>query len=236
MQPKLIPAPAMAISPGRTLSPEMELSDPLVYVIDTDVANRRLIAQVLKEALIEHLVYDSTTAFLDSYEDRGPGCVLVDIRMPVISGVQLIGRMKEMNLGLSTILMTSHSDVGSVIRGFREGAADVFMKPIDESKVLERIHFEIEESRIVRMRQRKIAEARLRIAMLTDREKQVMALLVQGETNKRIAYKLNLSSKTVGAHRCNIMNKLEIKSLAQMIALNSSDLITGFAFDGKRLP
>lgn len=235
MHTKSIPAPAILTSPAQALSPELELSDPMVYVIDTDVASRRFIAQMLKEAAIDHLVYDSTTTFLGSYEDRGPGCVLVDIRMPVISGLQLMGRMKEMNLGMSTILMTSHSDVGSVIRGFREGAADVFIKPIDESKALERIHFEIEESRIMRMRQRKIQEARLRLAKLTDREKQVMALLVQGETNKRIAFKLNLSSKTVGAHRCNIMNKLEIKSLAQMIALSSSDLINGFAFGGMRV-
>ncbi|MBX2851230.1 MAG: response regulator [Phycisphaeraceae bacterium] len=201
----------------------------LVYVIDDDSAVRRSLSTILTAASIEHRCFERASDFLNQYEDVGPACIVTDVRMPEISGLQMLEQMEERGIEHPVIVTTGFSEVDTVIRAFRNGAVDVFEKPISGTLLLDRIQQAIQRDSKDRDRRKRAKELREKLEELSKRERQVMDLLMTGRSNKEIAWQLNLSDKTVAAHRAKMLNKLQFDSLTTMatsiVQLNlSSDI------------
>jgi FixJ family two-component response regulator len=200
---------------------------PFVYLIDDDPAVRRSLTALMGASELECQYFDRPSAFLAGYQDRGPACVVTDIRMPGMTGLELFDRMRSAGIDHPVIIMTGYSEVETVIRSFRNGVLDFFEKPVAGSLLLERIHQAIKQDRIAREKRARSAYLRESIAKLTDRERQVMGMLVEGKANKEIAWQLKLSDKAIAAHRANLLSKMQTDSLAQLIRqVTGSDLHT----------
>lgn len=203
-------------------------SASIVYIIDDDAAVRRSISALLSAAGMEHECFELASSFLAAYRDRGPACIVTDVRMPGMSGLQLLERVRTAGIEHPVIVMTGYSEVDTVIRAFRSGAADVFEKPISGSLLLERIQSLLDRDRTDRDQRNRTRDLREKIANLTRREQQVMGYLIEGLPNKEIAWQLKLSDKTIAAHRANLLNKMQAGSLAQLISsVVSNNLLPG---------
>jgi len=202
----------------KPVSSDRIISPSVVYIVDADAGVRRSLSALLTAAGLQHHCYELAGDFLRQYEDRGPACVVTDVRMPDLSGIQLLERMRSVGCQHPAIVMTAFNEVDTVIRAFRHGALDVFEKPVSGSLLLERIQSAIERDREQRSRRDRAAELRIKLATLSRREHQVMGLLIEGLPNKEIAWQLKLSDKTVAAHRANLLGKMQVDSLAKLIS------------------
>jgi len=189
-----------------------------VHIVDDDGAVRRSLSALMNAAGIDHATYESGVQFLTDYRDRGPACVVMDIRMPGISGLQLLERMRDADIDHPAIVMTGYGEVDSVVRAFRQGAVDFFEKPISGSLLIDHVQKVIENDRATRSHRRRLEQTRAQLARLTAREREVLAMLIDGVPNKQIAFRLGLSEKTVAAHRANLLTKMDCDSLAQAVA------------------
>lgn len=193
------------------------LSGSQVFVIDDDYEVRRSLSALLSAASLSYRCYEKASDFLDQYQDTGPSCIVTDVRMPEMSGLQMLERMRDHGIHHPVIVTTGFSEVETVIRAFRDGAIDVFEKPISGTLLLERIHSAIEKDQIEREQRARAREIRLKMTGLSKRELQVMGMLIAGQSNKEIAWQLKLSDKTVAAHRAKLLCKLEFDSLTEMV-------------------
>ncbi len=190
----------------------------LVYIIDDDGAVRRSLSSLMTAAGLDHTSYESGIAFLAEYRDRGPACLVMDIRMPGISGLQLLERLRAKGIAHPAIMMTGFGEVDAVIRAFRQGAVDFFEKPISGSLLLDHVQKAIESDVRARVQRDQLMSTRAKLARLTAREREVFGMLIEGLPNKQIAFQLKLSEKTIAAHRANLLAKMDASSLAQVIA------------------
>ena len=214
--------------------PSQPLPDSQVLVIDDDPEVRRSLSALLVAANLTYQCFEKATDFLEQYQDTGPACIVTDVRMPEMSGLQMLERMRDQGIDHPVIVTTGFSEVDTVIRAFRDGAIDVFEKPISGTMLLERIHTAIEKDRARRKARSSMRKMRQKMADLSKREFQVMGMLVAGQSNKQIAWQLKLSDKTVAAHRAKLLSKLEFDSLTALVTdvtrLNlSAEIITNAA-------
>lgn len=197
------------------LSPNVVLR--AVYLIDDDAAVRRSLTAMLFSAGLSCTSFCSGVDFLNRYEDVGPACIVTDVRMPDMCGLELLKRMRRQGIAHPAIVMTGYGDVKTVISAFHHGIVDFFEKPVSGSLLLGSIQEAIENdilARERRMQQRTVAD---RLTTLTDRERTVLKRLVEGLANKQIAWQLNLSEKTVAAHRAHLLIKMGCPSLPKLI-------------------
>jgi len=194
-------------------------TDPTVFLVDDDHAVRDALDLLLEAASFKTASFENARAFLDAYKDNQAGCLVLDIRMPDMSGMELQDALIARKITLPIIFLTGHGNVPMSARAFRSGAIDFMEKPFDESTLLERIREAIQLDRTNRetAARREIAGARL--TTLTQREQQVMLLVVAGKVNKEIATELNLSHRTIEIHRGRVMEKTGARSLTQLIEL-----------------
>lgn len=193
------------------------LIEATVFVVDDDSSTRELLAWLMKRHGMRTAVFPSARAFLDSYRGDSPGCLVVDLDMPGMSGLELQQYLKERDVRLPVIFLSGRADVPKAVRAVREGAIDFIEKPFDYRRVVELVEECIRrdaEARAALSRRRLCAE---RLATLTQREREVLALVVAGRINREIAEKLDISVKTVEAHRARIMEKLEVNSVAELV-------------------
>lgn len=206
------------------------LSDHQVLVIDDDPEVRRSLSALLSAADLPYRCFEKATDFLEQYQDTGPACIVTDVRMPEMSGLQMLERMRDHGINHPVIVTTGFSEVETVIRAFRDGAIDVFEKPISGTLLLERIHIALEKDSFERKHRARAHEIRLKMAELSKREMQVMGMLLVGQSNKEIAWQLKLSDKTIAAHRAKLLSKLAFDSLTEMVTdltrLNLAEEIT----------
>lgn len=197
----------------------MSDTDPTVFLVDDDHAVRDALDLLLEAASFKTASFENARAFLDAYKDNQAGCLVLDIRMPDMSGMELQDALIARKITLPIIFLTGHGNVPMSARAFRSGAIDFMEKPFDESTLLERIREAIQLDRTNRetAARREIAGARL--TTLTQREQQVMLLVVAGKVNKEIATELNLSHRTIEIHRGRVMEKTGARSLTQLIEL-----------------
>ena len=191
--------------------------EPVVFVVDDDPAMRRSLRWLIESVGLGVATFETAEAFLQAYNGSQPGCLVLDVRMPGMSGLELQAALAARRLSLPTIIVTGHADVTMAVRAVQNGALDFLEKPFSDQILLDRIRQAIEldrQERARRDRQRHIAE---RIARLTSREQEVMRLVVQGKSNKEVASALALSPKTVEVHRAHVMEKMEVDSLAELI-------------------
>jgi two-component system response regulator FixJ len=197
----------------------MPSDQPIVHVIDDDDAIRQSLAFLLSTAQIEVKTHPSATAFLEALPGLAPGCIITDVRMPGISGIELVRRLKELNVGAPVIVITGHGDVPLAVEAMKIGAADFLEKPFDDEVLLASVRsaLKVQDAETKRRSERGDVEGRL--ATLSSRERDVLGGLVAGRANKQIAYDLGISPRTVEIYRANLMNKMQAGSLSELVRM-----------------
>ena len=195
----------------------MTVGEPTVYVVDDDSSTRELLAWLMKRNELRVEAFPDARSFIASYASGRPGCLLVDLNMPGMSGLDLQQYLKENGVVLPVIFLSGRADVPKAVRAVREGAIDFIEKPFDYKHVVALVRDCLKrdaEGRDERERRRRHAE---RLAQLTQREREVLDLVVAGRTNREVAEALDISVKTVEAHRARLMEKLQVDSLAELV-------------------
>lgn len=190
----------------------------VIYVVDDDAAMRDSLRVLLQSAGFAVQTCDSATAFLAAVPTRA-GCVLTDIRMPEIDGLELQQRLSERGLHLPVIVMTGQADVPDAVRAMKAGAVDFLEKPFQEAQLLDAVNRALERSKEIQASESVAAAAAARLAALTPREREVFELLVIGLSTKAIANKLHASPRTIEVHRSRVFEKLEARSLPDLVRL-----------------
>ena len=194
-------------------------SEPIVHIVDDDKAIRDSLAMLMKSVGYESESYDSAEMFLNKADLCTPGCLIADIRMQGISGLELQQLLNNKGSKIPVIIITGHGDVPMAVQAMKAGAIDFLEKPYDNELLVARIKQCLSEVSRSQVKSRIVAEAKARISHLTPREKEVMNLLVAGKHNKIIAKELNISVRTAEAHRAKVMKKLHAKSLSDVVRL-----------------
>jgi len=194
------------------------VSDPKAHIIDDDDAVRDALGFLLSTADVPHAGYASADAFLE-VAGRSHGCVITDVRMPGMDGLQLVKRLMEIGVSLPVIVMTGHGDVPLAVEAMKAGVVDFFEKPFDDELILQAVRRAMAVSGQGEARETEKAEIAGRIAGLSGRERQVMEGLVAGKANKVIAHDLAISPRTVEIYRANLMTKMRANSLSELVRM-----------------
>lgn len=188
--------------------------NPTIYVVDDDSAIRDALALLLGSCGYDVTTFDNGRAFLDKLDRLHSGCLLLDVRIPDIDGLELLERLGDRTHDFPTIIMTGYADLSMAVRALRAGAVDFVEKPFSDVEILKRVSNVLAKC-AASARPGQSVDAL--IATLTPREKEVLAHLVLGKQNKIIAYELGISSRTVEIHRANVMKKLEANNIAELV-------------------
>lgn len=194
-------------------------SNAVVHLIDDDEGVRHALAFLLTTAGLAVRIYESGIAFLDAIETLQPGCIISDVRMPGIDGLELQRRLKALDIKLPMIIMTGHADVPLAVEAMKAGAVDFIEKPFDDDLLLSAINTALARYSEAGHREAEIAQIQSKLQSLSAREQQVLQGLLAGHPNKTIAYDLNLSPRTVEVHRANVMTKMAASSLSDLIRM-----------------
>ena len=190
----------------------------IVHLIDDDEDVRRALAFLLGTAGLAVKVYESAILFLDNYNGSQTGCIVSDVRMPGMDGLQLLKRLKEMDVKLPVIVLTGHADVALAVEAMKAGAVDFIEKPFSDEVLLNAIQSALAQ-RLSHLPRGNVEQIRTRMTSLTPREREVLEGLLKGHPNKTIAYDLGLSPRTVEVHRANVMTKMAASSLSELVRM-----------------
>jgi two-component system response regulator FixJ len=191
----------------------------IVHVIDDDEASRQSLAFLLESAQIGVRTYASAAMFLDLMSSMSASCVVTDVRMPGMSGIDLLRRLKELGIEVPVIVITGHGDVPLAVEAMKIGAADFLEKPFDDEVLLASVRSALRQREGERKRHSERSEIDTRLAALSNRERDVLTGLVAGRANKQIAYDLGISPRTVEIYRANLMNKMHAGSLSELVRM-----------------
>ncbi|MBT7443574.1 MAG: response regulator transcription factor [Methylococcales bacterium] len=194
-------------------------SKSTVFVVDDDDGMRDSLKYLIESVGHNVETFGSANAFLESSYPGRSGCLLLDVRMPGMSGLELQERLVNDQIALPIIIITGHGDVPMAVRAMQSGAFDFIEKPFNHQLLLDSIHRALEQDSIQRGEQAERAEVASRLALLTPREHEVMGMVVEGQPNKVIASQLGVSAKTVEAHRAKVMEKMQARSLPQLVRM-----------------
>jgi RNA polymerase sigma factor (sigma-70 family) len=194
-------------------------NDPVVRIVDDDPEIRKSLEWLFASMRQNVESYTSAQDFLDRYDPRIPGCLVLDVRMPGMSGLELQERLREMNVEIPVIIVTGHGDVPMAVRAVKNGAVDFLEKPVSEQALLDCINRAIAEDAARRRSQAERIAVEERLRRLTPRELEVCKLVVAGMSSREIAAELGIEVKTVEAHRGKIMRKTQAKSVPQLILM-----------------
>ena len=195
----------------------MKSAGPLVYLVDDDDAVRDSLGLLLRSIGLDCELYASALDFLEHYDPKTQSCLVADIRMPGLSGLELQQRLNEQRAEVPVIFITGHGDVPMAVNAMKAGAADFIQKPFRDQDLIDRIHKALDADKERRAARAELDTIRARIALLTPREAEVMQRVVRGQANKVIAMDLGVSQRTVELHRARVMRKLKMRSLAELV-------------------
>ncbi len=196
--------------------------EPAVFVVDDDAAVRRFLGGLIESVELRVEAYASAQDFLKAYEPGRPGCLVLDVRMPGMSGLELQRELADRAIDLPVIVLTGHGNVQVAVHAMKAGAVDFIEKPFDNELLLDRIQKAVAGSVHAASERIRRNEIAIRLQQLTPRERQVLDLVVSGETNKGVARHLEISERTVEIHRANVMRKMRATSLADLVRLVAS--------------
>ena len=191
--------------------------DATVHIVDDDAAVRESLQWLMESVGINTKTYDSAQAFLGESDKTDGGCLLLDVRLQDMSGLELQRRLTERGFRLPIIFITGHGEVNIAVEAMKNGAVDFVTKPFDDQKLLDAVQRILSQVRETSEKSAQRDLVRRRLATLSSRERQVLDKVIEGKLNKTIAGELNISHKTVEAHRARVMDKMEARNLAELL-------------------
>lgn len=195
----------------------MTANQATVFVVDDDDAMRSSLRWLIESINLKVRTYASALEYLDAFDPDEPGCLVLDVRMPGMSGMELLDRLSDHPLTPPTIIITGHGDVPMAVRAIKHGALDFIQKPFNDQELLDRIQQALDFDAQNRQDMAGRDSLKARYDALTPREREIMDLVVAGRSNKAVAAELDISSRTVEVHRSRIMKKLRVKTLADLV-------------------
>jgi FixJ family two-component response regulator len=192
---------------------------PVIHVVDDDASFRKAVSRLLQVSGHEVADYESATSFLCALDNAKPGCILLDVKMPDLGGLQLQDKLAKLSHRWPIIFMTGHGDIPTSVRAIKAGADDFLAKPVSTKTLLPAIARALARYAAMQQKHDQLDSLRLLVSRLTGREAEVFALMVRGKLNKQIAHLLGTSERTVKAHRHMVMQKLQVQSFAEAVSL-----------------
>jgi FixJ family two-component response regulator len=192
---------------------------PVIHIVDDDLSLRTAISRLLRASGYQVADYDSAISFLRGLASAKPGCILLDVKMPDLGGLQLQDELARLSRSWPIIFMTGHGDIPMSVRAIKAGAEDFLSKPVPRETLLEAIERAFARHAAMQQKKDQLDSLRSLVAMLTAREAEVFALMVRGKLNKQIAHLIGTSERTVKAHRHMVMQKLQVRSLAEAVSI-----------------
>jgi FixJ family two-component response regulator len=193
--------------------------EPNVYIVDDDPSVRRSTERLIRAAGFKVLTFTSAREFLASPRPEGPACLVLDVRMPGLSGMELQRELAQSGTDIPIIFITGHGDIPMSVRAMKAGAVEFLTKPFRSHSLLEAVRAAIERDRSARATRSEAGELRQRYEQLTPREREVMALVAAGQLNKQVAGELSTTERTIKFHRAHIMQKMGAESLADLVRM-----------------
>jgi FixJ family two-component response regulator len=204
---------------ARRISTAEVTVEPVVYVVDDDRLMREMLSSLFRSIGLRVRLFESAREILQSELEDAPSCLVLDIRMPRLSGFDLQAELAKSNIRIPVIFLTGHGDVSTSVRAMKAGAVDFLTKPFHEQEMLDAVTAALECDQKQRDEERSHLDLQDRFALLSDRERQIMALVTGGLMNKQVASKIGLAQQTVKIHRGNLMRKMSAKSLADLVLM-----------------
>ena len=198
----------------------MKEADPIVFVIDDDPLIRDGLRSLIKSVGLHVETFGSSREFMQRRPSDAPGCLVLDVRLPGLSGLDLQRELNESNIHIPIIFMTGHGDIPMSVRAMKNGALEFLTKPVRGQDLLDAVQEAIARDRAARRERAKMEDLRTRFDSLTPREREVLDLIVAGLLNKQIAGELNIGEVTIKTHRAHIMQKTQAESLAHLVRMN----------------
>lgn len=199
---------------------------PTIFVIDDEPSVRKAIERVLRAAGLKVSTYARAQEYLERYDPHAPGCLVLDLAMPGLTGLELQQVLAARVGAPPIIFLTGRADVPDGVQAMKCGAVEFLTKPVDDRTLIEAVRSAVEKDRLDRSARAELAEIRKRLAMLTPRESQVLRYVVAGKLNKQTAAELGAVEKTIKVHRGRVMEKMQVQSLAELVRLTSRAGIT----------
>ena len=192
---------------------------PTVFVVDDEPSVRKALSRLLRSAKLNVAAFASPKEFLERHDPHAPGCLVLDVAMPGLSGLELQQVLAAAGPAVPIIFLTGRADIPMSVQAMKGGAVDFLTKPLDDKSLLAAVHGAIEKDRVNRQARAELAEIQQRVAMLTPREREVLAHIVSGQLNKQIAADLGTVEKTIKVHRARVIEKMKARSLAELVRL-----------------
>ena len=200
-------------------SPATIAPDPCVFLVDDDAAVLKSLSRLLRSAGFATATYSSPRDFLERHDVNAPGCLVLDVAMPGLNGLQLQQELATRGQPRAIVFLTGHGDIPMSVQAMKEGAVDFLTKPVKDQDLLAAVRQAIAKDGLLRQARAEIADIRERLATLTPREHEVMEEVVAGQLNKQAADRLGIAEKTVKVHRARVMEKMKVHSVADLVRL-----------------
>ena len=197
----------------------MTAPPPTIFLVDDDPSVLKSLSRLLRSARLEPVAFSSPREFLDRYDPHTPGCLVLDVSMPGLDGLQLQQALQAKGSEIPIIFLTGHGDIPMSVRAMKRGAIDFLTKPVNDKDLLKAIRIAIEADRVGRQARAELAGIRQRLATLTPREREVLEHVITGQLNKQIAGDLGTAEKTIKVHRARVMEKMQVQSVAELVRI-----------------
>ena len=192
---------------------------PTVFVVDDDPAVLKSLSRLLRSVQLTVVTFGSPQEFLERHDPRAPGCLVLDMAMPGLNGLELQEALTTKGSAIPIIFLTGHGDIPMSVQAMKHGAFDFLTKPVNDEDLIKAVHAALEKDRIARQARNELDDIQARLATLTPREREVLTHVVSGQLNKQIAFDLGTVEKTIKVHRARVMEKMKVQSLAELVRL-----------------
>ena len=192
---------------------------PTVCIVDDDSAVLKSLARLLRSARLNVMAFGSPQEFLERHDPRAPGCLVLDLAMPGLNGLELQAALTVKGSAIPIIFLTGHGDIPTSVQAMKRGALDFLTKPVNDGDLLKAVQVAIEKDRIARLASAELEDIQARLDSLTPREREVLTHVVSGQLNKQTAADLGIVEKTIKIHRARVMEKMKVHSVAELVHL-----------------